>query len=137
MRCSALRTRIARTSARGGAFTGASGTPAMVWCLACRRHASQSNPQMSSSQNLRAPYSLDRKSTRLNSSHSQISYAVFCLKKKHNMLESQFNLRDAINRTITFDDPNTGKQYELNEDVAVVIARPRGSHLFYENIISD
>src|SRR5688572_32306952 len=26
----------------------------------------------------------DRKSTRLNSSHSQISYAVFCLKKKSN-----------------------------------------------------
>src|SRR2546430_12407423 len=30
----------------------------------------------------------DRKSTRLNSSHSQISYAVFCLKKK--------NTREAI-----------------------------------------
>src|SRR5688572_31104022 len=30
----------------------------------------------------------DRKSTRLNSSHSQISYAVFCLKKKSN-----YNLR--------------------------------------------
>src|SRR2546427_9481693 len=32
----------------------------------------------------------DRKSTRLNSSHSQISYAVFCLKKKkrsHSRLE--------------------------------------------------
>src|SRR2546427_6137169 len=28
--------------------------------------------------------SSDRKSTRLNSSHSQISYAVFCLKKKKN-----------------------------------------------------
>src|SRR2546430_10122029 len=28
---------------------------------------------------------LDRKSTRLNSSHSQISYAVFCLKKKRNV----------------------------------------------------
>src|SRR2546427_6449813 len=28
----------------------------------------------------------DRKSTRLNSSHSQISYAVFCLKKKKNNL---------------------------------------------------
>src|SRR2546430_13112212 len=27
---------------------------------------------------------IDRKSTRLNSSHSQISYAVFCLKKKNN-----------------------------------------------------
>src|SRR2546430_5108426 len=29
-----------------------------------------------------ATTSADRKSTRLNSSHSQISYAVFCLKKK-------------------------------------------------------
>src|SRR5206468_13069533 len=28
------------------------------------------------------PMGLDRKSTRLNSSHDQISYAVFCLKKK-------------------------------------------------------
>src|SRR2546428_9976770 len=32
-----------------------------------------------------APFSQpDRKSTRLNSSHDQISYAVFCLKKKKN-----------------------------------------------------
>src|SRR2546430_3272090 len=31
-----------------------------------------------------APRRADRKSTRLNSSHSQISYAVFCLKKKKN-----------------------------------------------------
>src|SRR5438552_14877874 len=31
---------------------------------------------------LRAPSSPDRKSTRLNSSHQIISYAVFCLKKK-------------------------------------------------------
>src|SRR2546428_2952320 len=29
--------------------------------------------------------STDRKSTRLNSSHDQISYAVFCLKKKNNL----------------------------------------------------
>src|SRR2546430_9649094 len=33
-----------------------------------------------------AQVSLDRKSTRLNSSHSQISYAVFCLKKKKKTL---------------------------------------------------
>src|SRR2546427_7406867 len=31
---------------------------------------------------VRDPGEVDRKSTRLNSSHSQISYAVFCLKKK-------------------------------------------------------
>src|SRR5437868_8804472 len=30
----------------------------------------------------------DRKSTRLNSSHVSISYAVFCLKKKNNLLNS-------------------------------------------------
>src|SRR5206468_5787132 len=30
---------------------------------------------------------IDRKSTRLNSSHDQISYAVFCLKKKKNKKE--------------------------------------------------
>src|SRR2546427_3502242 len=32
-------------------------------------------------------HGLDRKSTRLNSSHSQISYAVFCLKKKKKKTE--------------------------------------------------
>src|SRR3712207_8460381 len=34
----------------------------------------------------------DRKSTRLNSSHANISYAVFCLKKKKNGLDSMFML---------------------------------------------
>src|SRR2546430_11274523 len=33
----------------------------------------------------------DRKSTRLNSSHSQISYAVFCLKKKNTHLKSVYH----------------------------------------------
>src|SRR2546430_12251598 len=32
---------------------------------------------------------VDRKSTRLNSSHSQISYAVFCLKKKKKQVTGQ------------------------------------------------
>src|SRR5688572_32467558 len=31
----------------------------------------------------------DRKSTRLNSSHSQISYAVFCLKKKKKIIKTE------------------------------------------------
>src|SRR2546428_7962218 len=35
----------------------------------------------------RAFGAIDRKSTRLNSSHDQISYAVFCLKKKNNHSE--------------------------------------------------
>src|SRR2546430_12137974 len=37
----------------------------------------------------------DRKSTRLNSSHSQISYAVFCLKKKKkNNIQTHTRLKD-------------------------------------------
>src|SRR5688572_31511081 len=35
--------------------------------------------------------SVDRKSTRLNSSHSKISYAVFCLKKKKNNKKKKRN----------------------------------------------
>src|SRR2546430_12410598 len=36
----------------------------------------------------------DRKSTRLNSSHSQISYAVFCLKKKSHFILLLMSLSD-------------------------------------------
>src|SRR5438876_4748847 len=36
---------------------------------------------------------LDRKSTRLNSSHPSISYAVFCLKKKNDTLDEQANAK--------------------------------------------
>src|SRR2546427_235915 len=44
-----------------------------------------------------------RKSTRLNSSHSQISYAVFCLKKKENKskLQSPSNLRYPLHHETT------------------------------------
>src|SRR2546427_6856896 len=38
----------------------------------------------------------DRKSTRLNSSHSQISYAVFCLKKKKNQRDKPTRLSYTI-----------------------------------------
>src|SRR5579859_4914661 len=43
---------------------------------------------------------IDRKSTRLNSSHSQISYAVFCLKKKTNHPAGSLAKRD-LNRQHT------------------------------------
>src|SRR3712207_7002044 len=38
-------------------------------------------------------YPRDRKSTRLNSSHANISYAVFCLKKKKKKTPSRFPLQ--------------------------------------------
>src|SRR2546430_4188147 len=46
----------------------------------------------------------DRKSTRLNSSHSQISYAVFCLKKKkvEILVKQQDRLMDKTKDTLKF-----------------------------------
>src|SRR3712207_7017537 len=43
----------------------------------------------------RAPLQQDRKSTRLNSSHANISYAVFCLKKKKKIIQ-YYNYCDLI-----------------------------------------
>src|SRR5690606_41250696 len=45
-----------------------------------------------------APLAADRKSTRLNSSHVKISYAVFCLKKKNNKRGKQTMRRRMIVR---------------------------------------
>ncbi|TCJ16167.1 malate synthase A [Rubrobacter taiwanensis] len=54
-----------------------------------------------------------------------------------NMLESQYNIRDAVNRTITYDDPETGRHYELNDEVSTLIVRPRGWHLFEKHMLVD
>src|SRR2546427_4498732 len=51
------------------------------------------------------PDGRDRKSTRLNSSHSQISYAVFCLKKKKIYTRTQ--PRAPQLHTITPEPPQT------------------------------
>src|SRR5690242_21501870 len=48
---------------------------------ACARHAATSSPTLATTISGCLTTS-DRKSTRLNSSHMSISYAVFCLKKK-------------------------------------------------------
>ena len=44
-----------------------------------------------------AAASIDRKSTRLNSSHASISYAVFCLKKKIDIIYPQVRDRSPCN----------------------------------------
>src|SRR5947199_335967 len=64
-----------------------SGTRRRSWkrCSRCRK---------STSRPLGEPTGLDRKSTRLNSSHLGISYAVFCLKKKKNNDKNLINIRE-------------------------------------------
>ncbi|MDR0770799.1 MAG: malate synthase A [Burkholderiales bacterium] len=45
------------------------------------------------------------------------------------VIDGQVNLRDAVNGTITYTDPQTGKNYALKENPAVLICRVRGLHL--------
>ena len=54
-----------------------------------------------------------------------------------NLIEGQLNLRDAVRRTLSFDDPATGKQYRLNERIAVLVVRPRGLHLPERHVTLD
>ncbi len=55
----------------------------------------------------------------------------------NNCIQGQVNLRDAVNKTITYEHPTTGKFYELNNKVATLMVRPRGWHLEEKNILID
>ena len=54
-----------------------------------------------------------------------------------NMLAGQVNLRDAVRRTIEWNDSETGKAYRLNERTATLIVRPRGLHLVERHLVID
>jgi len=53
-----------------------------------------------------------------------------------NVVESQLNLRDALDRTIDFTSPE-GKSYALGQDLATIVVRPRGWHLPEKHILVD
>src|SRR3712207_7505721 len=70
------------------------------WSAGARSSRSTSAPLASRATAARSKVSAprataDRKSTRLNSSHANISYAVFCLKKKNMSHPSHLRLLDA------------------------------------------
>src|SRR5688572_32491561 len=79
-RSSDLRTRL--TIAYSGALVGALAAFGTALYVARRAAAYQELGHQAIVEADRVLDAVDRKSTRLNSSHSQISYAVFCLKKK-------------------------------------------------------
>lgn len=54
-----------------------------------------------------------------------------------NMLEGQLNMKDAVRRTIEFEQHSTGKTYKLNDEPAVLMIRPRGLHLLEKNVVID
>ncbi len=51
-----------------------------------------------------------------------------------NMVEGQINPRDANLGTISYFDEKKQKRYQLNDDPALLIARPRGIHLPEQSI---
>ena len=53
------------------------------------------------------------------------------------MMDGQVNLRDAANKSITYHNEKTNKFYQLNEEVATLMARPRGWHLTEKNFVVD
>ena len=54
-----------------------------------------------------------------------------------NCVEGQRNLRDAIDGTIDYRAPETGKEYRLNEKTAILMVRPRGWHLLEKHLLVD
>jgi len=54
-----------------------------------------------------------------------------------NILQGQINLRDAVNKTITFTNSTNNKFYKLNDTIATLMVRPRGWHLYEKNIELD
>src|SRR2546430_2014993 len=86
-----------RTSLRNAKLWGSDGVllvPAVV------------NPQTSYRDAWTRSQREDRKSTRLNSSHSQISYAVFCLKKKKNLHHTCVTMNKVLLTAESFATPS-------------------------------
>src|SRR5256885_3575818 len=88
-----------------------------------RPAACQVEPAVSSVRSISAtsvqPF-LDRKSTRLNSSHLVISYAVFCLKKKHkNSSDTPDSMKLADNLAFTRDETKVAVWYRNLKDSVV------------------
>ena len=54
-----------------------------------------------------------------------------------NCIEGQINLRDAINKTISYENPENGKSYKLNPEIATLLVRPRGWHLPEKHVLID
>lgn len=54
-----------------------------------------------------------------------------------NNLEGQINLRDAIDKTISFYNEKKEKNYTLNDETATLIVRPRGLHLNEKHFVID
>src|SRR2546426_5800334 len=77
---------------------------------------------------LRPTRSIDRKSTRLNSSHLVISYAVFCLKNKKNTPFDLSAMYTGNQRTTSTSPIDTKQADQQRESMAVIWNRREPPH---------
>ena len=54
-----------------------------------------------------------------------------------NVIDGQLNLKDAVRRTIFYEQESNGKTYSLNEETAVLMVRARGLHLDEKHILIE
>jgi malate synthase len=54
-----------------------------------------------------------------------------------NNVQGQANLREAVRRTLRYEDPASGKKYRLNDSIATLFVRPRGLHLSERHLAVD
>src|SRR5690349_22493506 len=69
------------------------------------RRASKAGPRTGLLVPLRSSHAQDRKSTRLNSSHVEISYAVFCLIKKSSIVMYRSQVVSSCSTEHVLEDP--------------------------------
>src|SRR5205085_335312 len=89
---------------------------------------------------MRESTKIDRKSTRLNSSHSQISYAVFCLKKKNETQKEIAGIQSATSRQNTKDQvyaQNEMLAYQQKESTARVASIMENTNLSKQQQVSE
>lgn len=55
----------------------------------------------------------------------------------NSLLDGQLNLKDAVDKTISFYNEKNGKSYQLNEQTATLLVRPRGLHLNEKHFLVD
>lgn len=60
-----------------------------------------------------------------------------CAPTWENIVQGQQNLKDAVDRTISYIDPVSQKHYRLNDRIATLIVRPRGWHLVEKHVCID
>src|SRR2546427_5710807 len=104
------------------------GTGSSNWQMGTRCRAGMEKPRRSTpAASDKARLATDRKSTRLNSSHSQISYAVFCLKKKKQShpKDKENRLREQENHLASYASHDVHAQQAVDEQEA---AHPGDGH---------